>query len=53
MNSLITAKTAYNENDQLHLFHEQLLIFNANQYFIYNTIIQTINLNSQQTHFFL
>ena len=53
MNSLITAEKNYNQTKQTVKLTEQFFLLNIEQQTVFDMIIQTVNINSKQTHFFV
>ena len=53
MNSLITAEQAYDQDEQAATLAEQLSQFNTGQQFAFNIIVQAVDTNPEQAHFFV
>ena len=53
MNPLIAAEQAYDQDEQAATLIKQFPQFNTEQQSAFDIIIQTIDINSEQTHFFV
>ena len=53
MNSLIAAEQAYDQDEQAATLTEQFSQLNTGQQSVFDIIVQVVNINSEQTHFFI